>query len=264
VPDQAAIAPLPGRDRALVAICIGLITILAWGYLVGLERQMSASMAYSQMMADMGMAMNEPWHAADIVFTIIMWAVMMVGMMAPSAAPVLLLFAASVKARHGSSLARPVIAFGTGYVLIWSAFSAAAALTQWRLHEAALMSAAMASSSRTLSALILVGAGLYQLTPVKNACLTRCRSPLGFLMTRWRGGTAGAFRMGVDHGVQCLGCCWALMCVLFAVGVMNLLWVAAISAFVLVEKVGPRGILASRLAGAAIIGGGLFVLVRSY
>ena len=120
----------------------------------------------------------------------------------------------------------------------------------------------MAASSRWLAGAILIGAGAYQLTPLKGACLTQCRSPLGFLMGHWRSGASGALRMGLRHGVDCLGCCWALMCVLFAVGVMNLLWVAALTGFVLVEKVGPRGVLASRLAGVAAAAAGLLLLAR--
>jgi predicted metal-binding membrane protein len=128
-----------------------------------------------------------------------------------------------------------------------------AALAQWGLHRAALLSPAMASSSGRLTGAILIAAGAYQLTPWKSRCLTHCRSPLGFLMANWRDGIAGAFRMGFQHGAYCLGCCWALMCVLFAVGVMNLLWVAALTGFVLIEKVGRSGAMVARLAGAAMV-----------
>ena len=263
MPEQTTVAALARRDRLLIAGCVGFIAALAWVYLVYLSRQMSASMEYDRMMADMGMAMGEPWHAVDVLLAAVMWTVMMVGMMAPSAAPVLLLFAASVRARQPSSpFAPPVVAFAGGYLFVWTAFSVIAAFAQWGLHETSMLSSAMAASSGWLSGSILVGAGIYQFTPVKGACLTQCRSPLGFLMGHWRSGTSGALRMGLRHGVQCLGCCWALMCVLFVVGVMNLLWVAAISAFVLVEKVGPRGVLASRLAGVAAAAAGLLLLAR--
>jgi len=257
------VAALTRRDRLLVIGCIGVITTLAWAYLVHLNDQMSPSMEYDRMMADMGMAMGEPWRAADLLFAAVMWTVMMIGMMAPSAAPVLLLFAASVRARGpASSFAPPVAAFAAGYLLVWTAFSAVAALAQWGLHETSLLSSAMAASSGWLSASILIGAGAYQFAPVKGACLTQCRSPLGFLMGHWRNGTSGALRMGLRHGVQCLGCCWALMCVLFVVGTMNLLWVAAISAFVLLEKFGRGGVLASRLAGVAAAAAGVLLLAR--
>ena len=249
---------LSRRDRAVIASCLVLITVLAWSYLVYLDRQMSAAMAHDRMMAEMGMTMDMPWHAADVVFTFAMWAVMMVGMMTASAAPVLLLFAAIHRGRGGQRPTRVVLAFGAGYLLVWTAFSAGAALAQWGLHQAAMLSSAMTTSSARLSGAILVAAGLYQLTPFKGACLTHCRSPLGFLMSHWRDGPAGALRMGIDHGTYCLGCCWALMCVLFVVGVMNLVWVAAIAIFVLVEKTGPAGTVVARAAGVAmVVAGGL-------
>jgi predicted metal-binding membrane protein len=153
-----------------------------------------------------------------------------------------------------------VLLFGLGYVTVWAGFSACAALAQWALHQAALLSPAMSSSSPRLAGMILIGAGVYQLTPFKGACLTRCRSPLGFLMGSWRDGNMGALRMGVGHGGYCLGCCWALMCVLLVVGVMNLVWVAALSVFVLVEKIGPAAAVVSRVAGAMMIVLGLLVV----
>ncbi len=194
------------------------------------------------MMAEMGMTMDMPWTTADVLLAFAMWAVMMVGMMTPSAAPVVLLFAAHAP-RHRRTNGMPglVFAFVAGYLLVWVLFSAAAALAQWALHQAALLSPMMTASSAWLGAAILIAAGVYQLTPFKGTCLTHCRSPLGFLMSHWREGTAGALRMGIAHGTYCLGCCWALMCVLFVVGVMNLMWVIAIAIFVLIEKVGPCG-----------------------
>jgi predicted metal-binding membrane protein len=139
-------------------------------------------------------------------------------------------------------------------------FSIAAALVQWVLHDAALLSPMMAASNPRVAGAILVGAGLYQLTPIKGVCLTHCRSPLSFLMVHWREGHAGALQMGVRHGAYCLGCCWALMGVLFVVGVMNLAWVAVLTAFVLVEKVGPAGAGIARVAGAVMVVRGLFVV----
>jgi len=211
------------------------------------------------MMADMGMKMDMPWTAADVLFTFAMWAVMMVGMMAVSAAPVTLLFAGMHRARGAPRWPFVVFSFGAGYLLVWIGFSAGAALAQWALHRAAMLSPAMTTSSPRLGGAILIAAGVYQLTPFKGACLTHCRSPLGFLMSRWRDGTAGALRMGIAHGTYCLGCCWALMCVLFAVGVMNLVWVAAMAILVLVEKIAPAGALVARAAGVAMITAGALV-----
>jgi predicted metal-binding membrane protein len=251
---------LARRDRILISACIALATILAWAYLVHLDRQMSADMAHDKMMADMGMTMDMPWTRADTFFTFAMWAVMMVGMMAPSALPLLLLFSASRASRGERSVSPVTLTFGGGYVAVWTAFSLAAALAQWGLHQAAMLSPMMASSNRWLSGAILLAAGAYQLTPWKGSCLAHCRSPLGFLMTKWRDGALGAFRMGWDHGAYCLGCCWALMCVLFVVGVMNLVWVAALTAFVLIEKIGPAGAIVARIAGAGMMIAGIAIL----
>jgi len=249
------------RDRLLILACIVLITLLAWAYLVHLDRQMSSDMEHDKMMAAMGMTMDMPWSASDIFFTFAMWAVMMVGMMAPSVSPMLLLFAAAQSSRGKQGVSLATLTFALGYVAVWTCFSAVATVTQWGLHQAAMLSAAMASSSGRLSGAILIVAGAYQLTPWKNSCLTHCRSPLGFLMTNWRDGTIGAYRMGFRHGAYCLGCCWALMCVLFVVGVMNLIWIAALTGFVLIEKILPAGAIVARVAGAAMIVFGIVAIV---
>ena len=254
-------ASLSTRERVLIPACITLITALAWAYLVHLDRQMSFEMEHDKMMAAMGMTMQMPWTAADVFFTFAMWAVMMAGMMAPAAAPVLLLFAGAQAKRgeRGAPLATAM--FGLGYVAVWAGFSAGAALAQGALHQAAMLSAAMAASSPHLAGAILIAAGAYQMTPWKSRCLTHCRSPLGFLMTNWRDGKLGALRMGLRHGVYCLGCCWALMCVLFAVGVMNLVWVGALTGLVLLEKIGPKGALVARVAGAALVVMGIVAMI---
>jgi predicted metal-binding membrane protein len=260
VRNPPSIAALSRRDRVLISTCLLVITALAWAYLGHLARQMSSSMEYDSMMAKMGMGVNVRWTAAEVFFTFVMWAVMMVGMMTGTAAPMLLLFAgAQARVRQrGVSLA--VLAFGLAYVTVWVGFSACAALAQWALHETAMLSPSMAASSPQLAGAILMAAGAYQLTPFKGMCLTRCRSPLGFFMTSWRPGTLGAFQMGLRHGAYCLGCCWALMCVLFVVGVMNLMWVAALTVFVLIEKIGPAGTVVARVAGAVmVVFGVLFV-----
>ena len=209
-------------------------------------------------MANMGMVTAVSWGATEIFFAFVMWTVMMVGMMTAPAAPVLLLFARTHSARAEGGVSLPVLLFGLGYITVWVGFSVCAALTQWALHEAALLSPAMSASSPYLAGAILIAAGLYQMTPLKGACLTQCQSPLGFLMGNWRGGNGGAFMMGLHHGVYCLGCCWALMLVLFAVGVMNLAWVEVLAALILVEKIGPSGALVSRIGGAIMIALGFF------
>jgi len=248
------------RDRLLIWVCIALLTALAWAYLVHLDRQMSSSMAHDRMMAEMGMTMDMPRTATDFFFTFAMWTVMMVGMMAGSATPMLLLFAGTQNARGSRRLPMALPLFGLGYLTVWIGFSLCAALAQEALRRAALLSPAMAASSPRVAGAILIAVGLYQLTPYKGACLTKCRSPLGFLMSGWRDGAGGAFRMGLSHGTHCLGCCWALMCVLFAVGVMNLFWVAGLTALVLLEKVGPFGTVWARATGVIMLLVGIYWL----
>jgi len=204
-------------------------------------------------MMEMGMSMASPWTTADVLFTFAMWVVMMIGMMAGSAMPVLLLFAGAHNGRGGSRAPFVVPMFALGYLAVWVGFSACATLAQWALHHAAALSPELAASSPRVGGAILCAAGLYQLTPAKRACLRHCRSPLGFLMSHWRDGSAGALQMGMRHGAYCLGCCWALMGILFVVGVMNLVWVAALALFVLLEKVGPAGTALARVAGAAMV-----------
>jgi predicted metal-binding membrane protein len=154
----------------------------------------------------------------------------------------------------------PTAVFALGYVVVWTLFSLAATLAQWGLNEAALLSSMMRSTTPVLGGLLLVVAGVFQWTPLKEACLVHCRSPLGFIMTHWREGRRGAFLMGLHHGTYCVGCCWALMLLLFVNGVMNLLWVGAIAAFVLVEKIVPAKGRLSQVTGALLVAWGLFVL----
>jgi len=256
--------PAPSRrDRALIASCIVLITALAWAYLVHLNRHMTSPIERGSMMASMGMVMNQPWGAGDLLLTFAMWAVMMIGMMAVPALPVLLLFAGVHAKRADRGVVPAVPSFGLGYLMVWLAFSACATAAQWALHDAALLSSTMATSSTSVSGVILITAGAYQLTPLKAGCLARCQSPLGFLMSNWRDGSRGAFLMGFRHGIVCLGCCWALMAVLFVVGVMNLAWVGVLTLFILAEKIGLIGARVSRAGGAILIALGA-VLVSGY
>ena len=249
------------RDQVLIWACVGLITILAWAYLFRLDAQTSPDLQYDQMMAAMGMAVNKTWTARDALLTFAMWSVMMVGMMAPSALPMLLIFA-SAQAKHRSKAASlSTLSFGIGYITVWIGFSGAATLAQYELHKAALLSAAMTTSNARLTGAILLVAGVYQLTHWKGKCLTHCRSPLGFLMTNWHDGAIGAFQMGFRHGMFCLGCCWALMCLLFVVGVMNLMWIAILTAVVLIEKIGPAGAIAARIAGVTMVVAGIGKMV---
>jgi predicted metal-binding membrane protein len=249
------------QDRALVLFGIAAITLLSWGYLVRMAAMMNAAAADTAMHVAMGMPEMVIWGTAEFVMLFLMWAVMMVAMMLPSAAPMILLVVGTYRRRGDRSRAL-TMAFGSGYLIAWVVFSAAAAVTQLMLHRAGLLSANMASNSAIIGAAVLLLAGIYQWLPLKTACLTHCRSPLAFLAEHWREGAAGALGMGVRHGLYCVGCCWALMLLLFTAGVMNLLWVAAIAMFVLVEKLASRGHTVSRVAGVALIAWGGCVLMR--
>ena len=208
-----------------------------------------------------GMLMIHPWTAADFVLMFLMWAVMMVGMMVPTAIPMTLIYAAVArKAEAQRTPVAPAFVFVGGYVAMWAIFSAGATLAQWGLDQAALLSPMLVTTSPALGSGLLIAAGIYQLTPAKNACLEHCRTPVHFISQHWRKGAAGAFRMGLEHGAFCLGCCWALMLLLFFGGVMNLLWIAGITLFVLLEKVIPHGVGGGKLAGAAMIVAGIVVL----
>jgi predicted metal-binding membrane protein len=204
-------------------------------------------------MLDMAMPDMEPWSMPELAGLVAMWLVMMIAMMLPSAAPMLLLFAATQRERSRASGPSPVAAFAAGYVLVWAAFSVAAAMLQAALQARMLLSSALSVTSAGAGAAVLALAGLYQLTPLKSACLAHCQSPLGFLLGHWREGLRGALAMGLRHGAYCLGCCWALMALLFVVGIMNLAWVAAIAAFVLAEKALARGPWLSRVGGALLL-----------
>ena len=246
-------SPAPARERLSQIPVVGaivLLTLLAWAYLLHLHGQMAATVADADAMRAMGMPMDQSWTRIDAWFAFVMWSVMMAGMMSPSVVPVLLVVGRSAKARGDSS--RITMSFAAGYLAVWTGFSAVAMLAQWFLRNFSLLSSSMTLGPRA-AGIVLVIAGLYQLTPEKRACLQHCRNPIDFLMMAWRPGLAGSFRMGVQHGLYCLGCCWALMIVLFAVGVMNLVWVAGISAVILIEKTAWGGVALSRIAGVLLI-----------
>ncbi|MBI4463683.1 MAG: DUF2182 domain-containing protein [Acidobacteria bacterium] len=260
-PELTTIERLVRRDRLITSLGLGLVTLLAWIYLAQMAQGMAAASSEAEMHAAMGMVDTVNWGWGETVALFVMWAVMMAGMMLPSAAPIILMVVTVYRRRGGQQAGRGTAAFAGGYLAAWTGFSALAALVQTGLHAATLLSSAMASESAMLAGGIFFVAGIYQWLPFKNACLSHCRSPLQFLSQEWREGTGGAFLMGFRHGLFCLGCCWALMTLLFAAGVMNLLWVAAITAFVLAEKLLPRGLMFGRIAGVLLIAWGLHLLV---
>ena len=244
-------------ERAIVTAGVAAVIAGAWLYLLPASLDM-----YGRMDGPAAWMMEATWDAPYLLLIFLMWAVMMVGMMLPSALPTILLFRRVI--HSDPKVSAPVtrmFVFASGYVAAWTLFSAAATLLQWALAEAALLSPMMVSASPWLGGAILLVAGVYQWTPLKNACIAHCRSPLAFFMQNWRPGVPGAFRLGLRHGFYCVGCCWALMLLLFVGGVMSLLWIAAITAFVLLEKLAPYGVRGGRLSGFALVAAGLWVLV---
>jgi predicted metal-binding membrane protein len=248
------------RDRALVAVGLAGIVTLSWTYLIYMDwgmRHMEVGMEMIIMPA------MQHWTAWDLVLVFLMWAIMMFAMMVPAASPVILLFAEINRRRNEPRTFVATGHFLLGYLTAWIGFSILATLAQWGLLTAHLVSPMMESTSKVLGGALLLIAGLFQFSSLKYACLAHCRSPMGFLATEWRRGPWGAFRMGWKHGGYCLGCCWALMALLFAFGVMNLLWIAAISVFVLLEKIAPANQLVSRLSGLLFIGWAAWIVFGS-
>ena len=244
------------RDRAVVVAGLVTITCLAWAYTVHLTRNMSG-MDISMSMPDV-----QVWGTMDFVLTFAMWAAMQVAMMAPSTAPMVLTFAKLSRGRHeGQSPFLDTEVFLLGYLIVWAGFSAVATLVQWGLDSVGLLSPMMVANNPVFGGALLIATGAFQFSSLKQACLSHCRSPLGFFMTEWREGTRGALTMGFRHGILCVACCWLLMGLMFVAGVMNLLWAAALTVYVLMEKVGPGGHRISRVAGLLSIGWGAWMVV---
>jgi predicted metal-binding membrane protein len=245
---------------------VGVIGV-AWVYLFHLAQDMTnlaAMGAGIQREMEMMKQAPEGWGMGAFLVTFSMWTVMQVAMMAPAAIPMVLMFTRINEQRHDQQ--RPFLTTGLfflGYILVWTAFGAGATLAQWGLQTTALLSSMLVSTSPLLSGVILVAAGVFQLTPLKRACLAHCRSPLGFFITEWREGTKGALIMGLRHGSYCVGCCWLLMALLFVAGLMNLLWVALIAGYVLIEKVGPAGQRVSQIMGLLMVGWGVWLLTST-
>lgn len=250
----SALENLASRDRTFLLGGLIGISALAWGYLIALADHSAAAEAAIH-------PHTRPWTGADFWMTFVMWGVMMVAMMAPTVAPMLLALARIDRAQPApSGPLLPATLFLAGYLLVWTGFSLVATLAQWRLHELALVTASGASNHAAFGGLLLLSAGAFQLTPLKQACLSRCRSPLMFLMSAWRPGSWGGLRMGMLHGAFCIGCCWALMALMFVAGTMNLLWCAALMLLMLAEKGLPSGRLVGRAAGVGLMAWGMYAL----
>src|SRR6516164_3938422 len=236
------------RDRLVVAGALGVIAALAWGYVLWLAVDMDMGgmdmTGFRMIPAGMGFVAraNAPWRPIEFAFVFAMWAVMMVGMMAPSAAPMILMYARL--GRQGKSAGKPLAAtswFATGYVLAWTCFALVATFVQWGFERAALLDSRMGSVSNLFGGMVLIAAGVYQWTPLKDVCLAQCQTPFQFLMRHggFRGDVPGCVLLGLRHGAYCVGCCWVLMALLFVGGVMNVLWIALLALLVLLEKLTP-------------------------
>jgi predicted metal-binding membrane protein len=239
------------RAQASSGLIVWLPALAGWLLLYWAATNMASPAA------QLTMPMSD-WSAANWLAVFIMWAVMMAAMMLPTAMPMVSVFGRLSKK---SGEAGRTAAFVAGYVSLWTAFGAAATVVQWALQTSGLLSPMIVSMSPALSAALLVIAGVFQFTPLKHACLKACRSPLGFLLTDWRDGLWGAARMGIRHGLYCLGCCWALMALLFVGGAMNLLWIAALTLLVAMEKLAPKGDLLAKALGVLMIGAGAARLI---
>ncbi|MHA6344397.1 DUF2182 domain-containing protein [Roseivivax sp. CAU 1761] len=256
------------RDRSLLIAMIGMLIVLAGLYTVhGVGMRMSAlEMTAMRGMRDMpGPQIPGDWTLGYAVLVLLMWWVMMVAMMLPSVAPTVLLHAGLMRrSGHAADVPTMSAAFLAGYLLIWGVFSLAATGLQYGLEAVGIVSATMMTLIGTVpGGLVLIAAGLFQFTPLKRACLSHCQSPARFLTKRRRPGHRGAFRMGAEHGMYCLGCCWFLMALLFVGGIMNLYWIVGIAAFVAFEKLTPYGGPIGKLAGAALILWGSWVAISA-
>jgi predicted metal-binding membrane protein len=244
-----------------VLVGLGGVLLISWAYTIYLAQQMVGMSAMGHGSMEMTMPMVKPWSAIDYWLMFIMWIVMQIAMMTPSAAPMVLMYTSF--SRQNQADVQPVwgtIQFYLGYLLIWTLFSLVFTLLQGGLHAATLLSPMMETTSPILGGVILIAAGVYQFTSLKNACLTHCRTPLSYFMTEWRDGAWGALLMGVRHGAFCVGCCWLLMALLFVTGVMNLVWIALLTAYVLAEKVVPGDHRLGRGIGVLLIGWGAWMI----
>jgi predicted metal-binding membrane protein len=243
------------RDRRLVLGALAVLAALAWGYTIYLGAQ------HASMAGAMARPMAMKWTLLDFAFMLVMWAVMMFAMMLPSVTPTVMIFGRVRERRELSGRPfAPTGAFVSGYLLAWVGFSLVATGINWWLHTNGSMTSMMGKIAPVAGGSLLIVAGLFQWTPIKDACLDHCRSPMSFLMQHWREGSSGAMMMGLHHGTYCLGCCWMLMLLLFVLGVMKLPWVALVTIVVLAEKVLPHGRIISRSLGLFLIVWGAWLI----
>jgi predicted metal-binding membrane protein len=270
---NAALEAVLRRDRTIVLAAVAIITAIAWADLAWLADDMAMGgmdmTGFRMIPAGRSLMMpaSEPWQPIEFGYVFAMWVVMMIGMMTSSVAPMILIYARV--GRQATTQDKPFAAsgwFAAGYLLAWTSFSLVATSLQWALERAALLTPMMESASNILGAIVLILAGLYQWTPLKEACLAYCQSPLLFIQQQggFRGDPGGALALGFRHGIYCIGCCWALTALLFVGGVMNLLWIAVLAILILLEKLTPFGRVVARIAGVGFIASGVWMLARGF
>ena len=243
-------------ERLAAALLLVVLPLVCWAWIVVMARDM-----YGPMTGASAWMMTPVWDGPHLFLLWAMWAVMMAGMMLPTASPMILTYADVARRTTPEAISGRLYAITGGYVTVWALFSVGATALQRLLVDSHLLTPMMESTRAAGGALLLV-AGAYQVTPFKHACMRACQSPAGFLIGHWRNGAAGAFVMGVQHGVSCVGCCWALMLLLFAGGVMNLGVIAALTAFVAFEKLAPIGPGGAWISGLLLAATGFWMLVR--
>ncbi len=250
------------RNGSIALSGVVVLSALAWAYVVHLASAVDVMGSDSPVMSAMQTA-PMPWGLTDFTMMFAMWSVMMVAMMLPSATPMILLFTkvGSTREADGGPRASSGL-FMLGYLLTWTGFSVLATTLNWGLHVGGQLTSLMGRVTPIGGGIVLISAGLFQWSPWKYACLDHCRSPIAFLTTQWRAGALGSLRMGLHHGGYCLGCCWLLMVLLFVLGVMNLVWIAVLTSFVLLEKIVPRGYLLGRAAGFGMIAWGGWLMTQ--
>ena len=267
ITDTSLLEAVLRRDRTVVVAVLVAVIAVSWIWIgLGAGTGTSAiSMTQMSGMPDMDMMMERAvWTPGYAALIFAMWWVMMVAMMLPGATPMLLLYARvnrTQKVRHRPYV--PTGFFATGYLAAWGGFSALAAGLQWGLEQLDLLGPMMTATNDWLGGAILLAAGIWQLTPIKGVCLRHCRSPLSFLAQKWRPGPLGALRMGLEHGIYCLGCCWFVMGLLFFGGIMNLFWISGLAAYILLEKTIPMGHWIGRVAGVGIAGWGVLKIASA-
>ena len=244
------------NDRLIILAGIAIVSVIAWMHMAGMTLERGHLVSHHSV---------DHWTISTFLSHFVMWIVMMVAMMLPTAGPMILTFSTISRGQRQKKL--PYVntsIFVVGYIIVSIGYSLAATFLQWWLHNNAMLTSIGASNSHILSGMLLGVAGIYQWSRLKHACLRFCRNPFNYLMTNWREGSTGALYMGLKHGLLCTGCCWALMALMFVGGVMNLLWMVVVTAIILIEKVAPKGDVFAKIAGVAMMTSGVYFIVVNF